>query len=171
MVTIKAKRFILRPFKKGDEDFLRKNINDIEIYNRTCRIPYPYSRKHAIEFVKTNSKPNIKAKKELNFAIDIDGKVIGGIGFRDMKTHRAEVGYWLGKKYWNKGIISEALRLITNFGFKKLKLRRVYAIVFTKNKPSAKVLEKNNYKLEGTMRKYTLKDGKLIDVLLYAKVK
>ncbi|MBI4143329.1 GNAT family N-acetyltransferase [Candidatus Woesearchaeota archaeon] len=169
-MIIKSKLFTIRPYKKGDEDSLARNINHIEIYNRTCRIPYPYTRKHAIEYIK-NARLSRKKHKELSFAIEMNGEVVGGIGLRDIKTHRAEIGYWLGKKYWNNGIMGQALRMVTNFGFRKLKLRRIYAIVFTKNKPSARVLEKNGYRLEGLMKKYTLKDEKLIDVLLYAKVK
>ena len=63
------------------------------------------------------------------------------------------------------------MKIVTNFGFNKLKLRRVYAYVFTKNKTSARVLEKNGYKFEGLLRKHANKDGRLIDSLLYAKVR
>lgn len=169
-MIIKAKNFILRPYRKGDEPSLIKNISDRHIYRNTCSIPYPYTRKNAMEFIKSNKFPDA-GKKMINFAIDMGGNVIGGICFREMKLHRAEIGYWLGKKYWNRGIMGEALKLATDFGFKKLRLRRIYAIVFCRNKASARILKKNRYKMEGVMRKYTLKDGKLIDAMIFAKVK
>jgi len=167
-MIIKSKKFILRPYRKGDEESLRENINDKEIYRYTCNIPHPYLKKDAKEWINKNTKPN---KKEVNFAVDINGKVVGCIGFRNIEKHKAEIGYWLGKKYWGKGIVSEALKHVSNFGFKNLKLKRIYAPIFVANKRSRRVLEKNKYKFEGKMKNYYMKDGKLIDCLLYAKTK
>jgi len=172
MVTIKSKRFILRPYRKSDEKSLQKNINDKDVYKYTDRIPYPYRLVDAKNWIRKCINSSRKKKRtEFNFAIDINGQVVGGIGFDSIKGHKAEIGYWLGKKYWNQGIMREAIKLVTNFGFRKLKLKRITAHVFQKNKVSAHILEKNNYKLEGILRKNHLKDGKLYDELLYAKVK
>ena len=170
MVVIKSKRFVLRPYRKGDEKSLQNNINDRDIYKYTDRIPYPYRLVDAKNWIKKCINSSRK-KTEFNFAIDINGQVVGGIGFDQIKGHSAEIGYWLGKKYWNQGIMGEAIKLVTNFGFRKLKLKRITAHVFHKNKASARILEKNNYKLEGILRKSHSKDGKLYDELLYAKVK
>ena len=104
-------------------------------------------------------------------AIDIYGSVIGAVALENIKKHKAELGYWLGKKYWNKGIMTEAIRIMTDIGFKKLKLARIYAYTFPKNTSSRKVLEKNGYKLEGLLRKDELKDGKIYDTTIYAKTK
>ena len=144
----------------------------IEIYRYTLRIPYPYTMKEAKKWISQciKSKKN-KNKKEIHFAIDVNGEVIGGIGYIKMEKHKAEIGYWLGKKYWNRRIMTETVKLMTNFGFNKLKLKRIYAEVFQKNKASARVLKNNGYRLEGILRKHHLKDGKLIDALVYAKVK
>lgn len=170
---IKSKKFILRPFKKGDEKSLIDNINDKDIYRYTLRIPHPYKKKDAkkwIEYCINESRKKIQ--KEIVFAIDIDGEVIGAIGFHNIeKNHKAEIGYWLGKNNWNKGIITESAGLVTEFGFKELKLKRIYAPIFVQNKASARVLEKNGYKFEGLAKNYHLKEGRLIDVFIYAKVK
>lgn len=171
-MIIKAKKFTLRPYKKGDEESLQKSINDKNIYKYTCSIPYPYTNKIAAEWISRNIRLNrTKNKKEINFAIDVNGKIAGGIGFRNIKSHKASIGYWLGKRYWSKGIMTEALRLAADFGFKKIKLKRIYAHVFKINRASARVLEKNKFKREGLLKKYTLKDGKYIDVISYAKIK
>ena len=173
MVVIKSKKFILRPYKKGDEKSLQKNINDKDIYKYTLRIPYPYTIKVAkkwITYCINESKK--KTPKEIAFAIDINGDVVGAVGLHNIeKNHKAEIGYWMGKKHWNRGIMTKAVKLVTNFGFTKLKLRRIYANVFSLNRASAKVLEKNGYKLEGKMKDYHVKDRKLIDALLYSKLK
>ena len=171
-MIIKSKRFIIRPYKKGDEESLQKNINDKAVYRYTLRIPCPYTMKEAKKWISqcVKSKKRIN-KKEIHFAIDADREVIGVIGFIKIEKHKAEIGYWLGKKYWNKGTMTEAVKVMTNFGFKKLKLKRIYAGVFTKNKASAHVLKNNGYKLEGLLRKNDLKDGKFVDMLMYAKIK
>ena len=171
-MIIKSKRFIIRPYKKGDEESLQKNINDKAVYRYTLRIPCPYTMKEAKKWISqcVKSKKRIN-KKEIHFAIDADREVIGGIGFIKIEKHKAEIGYWLGKKYWNKGIMTKAVKLMTDFGFKKLKLKRVYATVFPKNKASVRILEKSNYKLEGLMSKHHKKNGKYFDALLYARIK
>lgn len=172
MVIIKSKHFILRPFRRGDEKSLVENINNKEISRNTLTIPYPYTLKDAKEWVARNLK---EAKKknptEVNFAVEINKEVAGGIGFSKIEGHKAEIGYWLAEEYWGKGIMTEAANLATRFGFEKLKLRRIYAYVFPFNKPSMRVLEKAGYKFEGILRKNTKKDSKFLDDYLFAKVK
>lgn len=172
MAIIKIKKFVLRPFKKKDEASLAKNINNKKIYRNTLEIPYPYTLKDAKEWIKKNLKENRKKKpKEISFAIDINSDIIGGIGLDKIEDHQAEIGYWLTPKYWNKGIMTLAIRKVTKYGFDKLKLKRIYARVFPFNKASMKVLNKNGYKLEGILRKEIKKDKKLLDNHLFAKVR
>ena len=100
---IKAKSFTLRPFRKGDEDSLRKNINNRKIYRYTLLIPHPYTARHATEWIKKNvSLQKKKRATEINFAIDISGEVVGGIGISHIEKHKAEIGYWLGERYWRR---------------------------------------------------------------------
>ena len=173
MAVIKSRYFILRPFKKGDEAGLIKNINNKIIYRNTSHIPYPYTLKDAREWIGKNSKELKKKKpKQINFVIDINNEVAGAVELDHIEEkHMAEIGYWLGKRYWNKGIMTQAVKLVTKFGFEKLKLRRIYAYIFSFNKSSVRVLEKNGYKSEGILRKNSKKDNKLLDGYLLAKVK
>ena len=171
-MIIQSKNFILRPYRKGDENDVVKNINDRAVSRFLSIVPYPYSRKDAKFWINKCLKGRKEKKKTaVRFAIEMNGKVIGAIDLSNIQKHKAEIGYWLGRKYWNKGIISEAIRLITNFGFNKLKLKRIYATVFAGNRKSAGVLEKNGFKLEGLLIKDILKNGKLYDSHLYAKIK
>ena len=167
MPIIKSKRFVLRPLRKGDEKSLVENINDKDIYRYTLRIPHPYTMKHAKQWINSVKK---KDKTKINLAIVVNGEVVGGIGLNDIQKHKAEIGYWLGKKYWNKGVMTKAVKLVTDFGFRNLKLKRIYAHIRPENKASIIVLERNRFKLEGLMRKEAFKDGKFIDALLYAKI-
>lgn len=172
MVVIKAKKFILRPFRKEDEVSLTENINNKKISRNVLTIPYPYTLKDARNWVARNLK---EAKKknptEINFVIDIKGQVAGSVGLDKIEGHKAEIGYWLAEKYWGKGIMTEAVRLVTRFGFEKLGLGRIYAHVFSFNKASMRVLGKARYKLEGILRKDRKKENKFLDSYLFAKVK
>ena len=161
----------MRSFKKGDEKSLIRNINNKKIARYTLHIPYPYKLKDARSWINLNLKLDKKKQKpKINFAIDIDGNVIGGIGLDKMEGHKAEIGYWLGEKYWRKGIMTEAVKLVAEFGFKKLGLKRICAFVFLPNKISARVLKGAGYKYEGRQRKNVMKNGKFFDDLVFAKV-
>jgi RimJ/RimL family protein N-acetyltransferase len=100
--------------------------------------------------------------------------VVGGIGFAGLqvgKSHWAELGYWLAKPYWNLGVMTEAVKIVSNFAFKEFGLQRITAHVFSFNLGSARVLEKAGFQCEGVLRQHYKKDGKIFDGKLYAKVK
>ena len=164
MVTLKGKGFILRPFKISDALSLQENINDSSVYRYTLRIPYPYSIDDAKKFISS------KNKNELSFAIVSENKIIGGIGFDSMEKHKANIGYWLAKKYRNYGIMTLAIKLLSNYGLKELNLKRIQAIVFVKNKASERVLQKCGFKKEGLVRNWALKNGKLKNAHMYSLI-
>ena len=109
-----------------------------------------------------------------NYSIIFNGKMVGGIGAK-INYHRryvGELGYCIDEKYWGKGIASQAVRLLEDVCFKKLKLMRIEIVMRPENKASEKVAIKNGYKKEGLMKKALKgKDGKMHDCYLYAKVK
>lgn len=171
-VTLRFRSFVLRPFRKGDEASLQRNINNRKIYRYTLLIPHPYTAKHASVWIKKNISLQKKKKaSEINFAIDVGGDVVGGIGLSHIEKHKAEIGYWLGEKCWGRGIMTKAVKLVCGFGFRKLRLRRIYATVFANNRASARVLEKAGFRREGLLRKLHKKAGKFVDALIYAKVR
>ena len=135
-------------------------------------VPYPYRLKDAKDWMKICLERKKKKDPEsISFSIVIDGEVVGGVGFNKMaKNHKAEIGYWLGRKHWGKGIMPEVVKIVTDYGFKKLKLKRICGFVYSFNLPSMRVLEKNGYKLEGILKKDIKKGGKLFDKHVYAKV-
>ena len=89
----------------------------------------------------------------------------------DVFRRSAEIGYWLGEGYWARGIVTEAVRAVTNYAFATFDLCRVYAGVFEWNPASARVLEKAGYEFECRMKKSVTKDGETIDELIYAIVR
>tara|TARA_Y100000310_G_scaffold107843_1_gene106293 strand:- start:12187 stop:12696 length:510 start_codon:yes stop_codon:yes gene_type:complete len=164
MAIIKTKKFNLRPYRKGDESSLQKNINDRSIYEFTLRIPYPYTMADAKKWVAAKN-----TKSKINFAIIIKDKVVGGVGFYEIKNYEALIGYWLARKYWNKGIMTEAVNKLTKYGFSKLKLRKITASVFLKNTASARVLQKTGYKRQ-ILPTITKKGWKLILSVKYVAI-
>lgn len=171
MTTLKTKNLILRPWQKGDETSLAKYANNRKIsINLRDRFPFPYTLKDAedwIQFVRSNSPLT-------NFAIEVDSRAVGGIGFMlgsDVFRHSAELGYWLGEPYWGKGLMTEAVKAATGYGFDQLKLKRIFAGVFETNPASAKVLEKGGYTFESRQRKAVIKEGQYLDQLVYVMVK
>jgi RimJ/RimL family protein N-acetyltransferase len=101
------------------------------------------------------------------------GELVGVISLtpgRDVNRYSAEVGYFVGEQYWNRGYTTEVLRLVGNFAQFRHGLKRLYATVFDYNLASMHVLEKAGFKKEGIMRSSTIKDGKILDEHLYGLV-
>lgn len=172
MITIKTQKLSLRPYQKGDLTSLVAAINNKNVSRYLARIPFPYTAKDGREWIERCQEEDDKEEpSEINFAVDIGDKVVGGIGLKKIeKNHQVELGYWLAEPYWGQGIMTEAVNLITKFAFGKLKLIRIYAYVFEPNKASMKVLKKVGFTLEGIMKKGVKKDGRLFDRYLFAKL-
>lgn len=159
----------IRSWRHGDEETLPRHANNRKVWlNLRDRFPHPYTRSDAEQWIQhiTEITP------ETNFAIDVNGEAVGGIGLvlhDDVDRCSAEVGYWLGEKYWGRGITTAALQVLTEYAFNQLNLKRVYAVPYARNAASIKVLEKAGYICEGVMRQSAIKDGVVLDQLMYAK--
>jgi RimJ/RimL family protein N-acetyltransferase len=177
VLVIEGKRIVLRTPEKSDARSIQENLNDKEVSRYTRIIPYPYTLRHARDFIKIaqqqqHRRGGSSREEGYSFGIEIKQthKIIGVISLTrlDCQNRNAEVGYWLGKKYWGRGLAKEALLGILDFGFGDLKLFRIYANVMHPNTASAKLLEKAGFELEGRMRKSVLKDGEWLDELRYS---
>jgi len=165
-----GKRVSIRPLRFSDASDLYENVKDKEIVTWTVSIPHPYPRDGALRFIR-KARYNIRKRKSYAFGIVLKetGTVIGVVELMtfDWKNKNAEIGYWLGKKHWGEGLMTEAVRLVLKFGFGNLKLHRVYAKLFEENIASAGILEKCGFKLEGRMREERYRYGKWHDALRY----
>jgi RimJ/RimL family protein N-acetyltransferase len=119
MNLVENKRFILRTIQKGDELDIAKYINDKIISRNTATIPYPYKLKDAKNWLGKYLKNQKKKNPDtISFAIVIENEVVGSVGLHNIvKDHKAEIGYWLARKHWGKGIMPEAVKIVTDFGF------------------------------------------------------
>lgn len=135
-------------------------------------LPYPYTQQDGLEYIASMlaSDPN----DTFAFAVTADGKVIGSISaFRGGNIHRqtAELGYYIAEEYWGKGIMTEAVKQLCESVFANTDLIRIYAEPFACNVASCRVLEKAGFRCEGTLHSNAVKNGKVLDMKLYAMIK
>lgn len=160
----------MRPWTHADAGSLVEQANDIEIARHLRdRFPHPYTARDARDFLKHAAA----AQDPSNLAIEVEGRAVGAIGYvpgTDVERFSAEIGYWLGKAFWGRGITTEALELVTLHAFRELNFLRLFALPFADNAPSARILEKAGYVREGLLRSSCVKYGEPKDQLLYARV-
>jgi RimJ/RimL family protein N-acetyltransferase len=163
---------VLRPWRRGDEDELSAIGNDIEIWRNLRDVfPHPYRRADAEHWIALAEDEEGVPR---HFAITVGGRLAGGIGFdplEDVYRATAEIGYWLGRAFWGRGLATRALALASRPAFAAFGYQRLQAGVYEWNPGSARVLEKCGYQLEGRMRRAVIKDGRVGDVLLYARLR
>jgi RimJ/RimL family protein N-acetyltransferase len=163
----------LTEIRTTDKSAIVHHLNDKDIFNNTLRIPYPYSDEDAAQFMAIVTEATAEHGHPVHFAIRGDGDLlIGGCGFDGLHyEHRAEIGYWLGKPYWGRGIMTDVVRSACAFALSKWRLVRIKAYVFEFNKASARVLEKNGFAYEGLLRKHDRKESTFLNSMAYALVK
>ena len=168
--TLKTERLILRPFSLDDAKQVQHLAGDAAIAAMTLMIPHPYEDGVAEEWIKSHEK-KFQEGSEIDFAIThkAEDYLIGAIGISsiDQKFEKAEIGYWIGKPFWNKGFCTEAVKAVLQYSFEKLKLNKVYAHHFIDNPSSGKVMKKAGMKEEGMLRQNVKKGEKYIDTPLY----
>jgi RimJ/RimL family protein N-acetyltransferase len=166
---IQTERLILRRFVASDAEVVERLLNDREIASNTRSIDYPYPPGAAIIWIELHQAKWDSGKSTV-FAIrsrETD-QLLGGIGLEIEKSdHRAELGYWIGREFWNQGYCSEAAKAILEYGFDELGLHRIHSHYLTRNPASGRVMEKIGMKREGLLRGHARKWGVFEDVILY----
>ncbi len=142
-------------------------------------------RKYILSNIPTNLN---EAKDEIIYWIDLfyrqtgiywaitlkkTEQMIGSIGFHDLNyyNNRAEISYDLDQKYWGKGIMSKVMQQILKYGFEVMGIERIQASTVKENNLSIKILARNGFKLDGTLRHYRLHNGKYYDIEMYSKLR
>ncbi|MCI8480443.1 MAG: GNAT family N-acetyltransferase [Oscillibacter sp.] len=162
--------FTLRPWRPedaaaivpyADDPLVAENLRDV--------FPNPYRLQDAEAYVRCCVEQ--EGQGQLCRAIVIDGSPCGSIGlFRgtDVYQKNAELGYWLGRPYWGRGVITGAVKAICREGFAAWDIARIYAEPYDRNLGSRRVLEKAGFTLEGTLRSSVWKQGQLLDSRIYS---
>ncbi len=145
---------VLRRFETEDAPLVAKYVNDVEVAkNLSARIPHPYRYEDALFFIDHfATAPDTDV-----FAVVQDGEVIGSAGLDvldDVHERTVEIGYWIGRPFFGRGIATRVVAAMTAHAFLAYpEMVRLQARVFSENFASIRVLEKNGFVLEATLRK------------------
>jgi len=160
----------LQPLQETDIPAIATLANNYHIWkNVRDRLPHPYSEQDARDFVTFTRQEMVLYTFGIHYRQSLAG-VIGLIPQEDIYRLNAEIGYWIGEPYWNKGIATKAVQLMITYAFHTLELHRLYAGVFAYNRASMKVLTKAGFELEGIGKQAIFKVGKLVDEYRYALI-
>ena len=163
-------RHAIRHFVPKDAASIARHANDADVASNLRDVfPHPYGIEDAVAFI-----DHVLATDPItHYAITCDDEAVGAMGLRigsDIFRRSAEIGYWIGREHWGKGIATLAVKALSTWAFDTFDLARLHAGVFVHNKASARVLEKAGYRYEGRARMAVTKLGRTFDDLIYAKV-
>ncbi len=163
----------IRQWRIEDAKALFLLLNNKKILdNLRDGLPYPYTENDAKDYIQAMLSSD--SYKVFAFAITVDDEVVGSIGiFRCENIHfrTAELGYYVGERYWNQGIASQSVKQACQYVFNHTDIIRIFAEPFSYNIASCRVLEKVGFQYEGTLHKNAFKNNNIIDMKMYALVK
>ncbi|MEM0576765.1 GNAT family N-acetyltransferase [Flavobacterium polysaccharolyticum] len=170
--NLETERLILRRVLPSDvkEMFkLRSNPETMKYIPRPLLTNY----EEALAHIKTMDD-KIETNEGINWAITLKGddKMLGVIGHYRIKPehYRAEVGYMILPEYHGKGITSEAVQCVVDYGFKTMKLHSIEGVIDPENEASERVLQKCGFVKEAHFKENEYFDGKFIDAVVYSKL-
>jgi RimJ/RimL family protein N-acetyltransferase len=170
--VIPLSRALLRPWRTSDRASLLRNANDRDVWrNLRDRFPHPYTERDADEWLAHSA---VEPAPPCLYAIDVDGDAVGTIALEagpDIERWCWEIGYWLGQPYWGRGIVTEAVKAVSDAVFRETDVIRLYAPVFSWNRRSMRVLEKTGYQRGAVLERGGVKDGTVIDRVMYARTR
>lgn len=160
----------IRKWKLSDAADLAAALSNKKIQdNLRDGLPYPYTKQDGEDFISAMLAAD--ENDTFAFAITVEDKAVGSIGvFRQENIHRqtAEMGYYIAEAYWGRGIMTEAVQQTCEYVFAKSDIMRIYAEPFAYNAASCRVLEKAGFQYEGTLRNNAVKNGRVLDMKMYA---
>lgn len=167
-MLIQLSQATIRPWRIQDISDLARHADDRAIWRNLRQVfPHPYTERDARQWVGARLADPAPLQMA---AIAVGAQPVGAIGVTpgaDVFAHSWELGYWLAREYWGRGIMTEAACAFTRYAFETFPCTRIYAGVFGWNGASARVLEKAGYTLEGRHRHGVFKDGEYTDHLIY----
>ena len=169
-VRLAGDGFVLRRWRADDLTSLLRHADDAQVVRGLSdRFPHPYTRRDGEAFL-AGKVVDLSAPV---FAIEIDGEACGGIGARPgggERAHGAELGYWLGRAHWGRGLMTRIVALYVPWVMQALSLTRMQATVLDINPASARVLLKNGFVEEGVLRAAIRKPDGLHDLRVFSRL-
>lgn len=167
--TLQTARLRLRPLQTEDAPRIQVLAGDPEVARTTLLIPHPYPKGMAARWIASTHSQWLQ-QQAATFALLLEEsyEFIGATSLKFSLEHqRAELGYWIGRPYWNRGYGTEAALEMIRFGFEAMRLNRIFAEHFRSNPSSGRVLRKTGMRHEGSLLQHVLKQGSFIDLELY----
>ena len=162
--------FILRAWRKEDAPAIARHANNEKIAaNLRDVFPSPYTLQDAEQFIVSCLQAD--EEEQLCRVIERDGQAIGSVCLTrgtDVYRKSAEIGYWLAEPFWNRGIMSRAIKQCCAQAFDRWDIVRIYAEPYAYNIASQRALQKAGFQYEGRCRKSVYKNGQIKDSCLYA---
>lgn len=162
----------LRKWTVNDKERLMAICNAADRSYLSGRIPFPYTEADADWWLKMVEGHD--GKDGIFRSVSVDGMIVGNISVEqksDVYGKDAEIGYLLITEKWSQGIMTEAVGQICDIAFSSLDIIRITGLVYEPNSGSRRVLEKNGFLLEGTMKNAVVKEGRVYDLCVYGKLK
>jgi len=174
--VLTTERLILSRPVEGDMQHIIHYLDSDKVYSEnTANMPYPYKEADAEFLIHEVVDKGFENETDFVFAIrnKENGLIMGLIGIHhwDKANQKAEIGYWLGKEFWNKGYVTEVMAEVLAFGFKVLNLNKMFANFFPHNPASGRVMEKSGMKQEAVLKQEIYKNGKFLDFVRYSILK
>jgi ribosomal-protein-alanine N-acetyltransferase len=170
--VLETSRLVLRRIVLDDLDAyfaLRTNVNAMK---HICQV-LPTREETQTKILRINEMINMNEGMAWALCHKPDNVMIGTTSFHKVikEHHRAEIGYMLHPDYWRKGIISEALESVIEFGFNQMNLHSIEAQIDPANLASEKVLQKFNFIKEAYFKENYLFDGKFLDTAVFSLIR
>jgi [ribosomal protein S5]-alanine N-acetyltransferase len=169
-MIIEVPPYGIRAWSADDQESLVRHADDRAVWlNLRDRFPHPYTPADARDWIALASG----ASPLTNFAICHDDEAIGGIGVElgsDVHRFSAELGYWLGRAWWGRGLMSSLIPPFSRWAMERFGLVRLFAASYDWNPASARVLGKSGFQFEGRLRRSVVKEGRITDQVLYAMI-
>ncbi len=139
---IRSRRLKLRPVALGDARAVARLVNDAEMAHKLSHIPHPYDVEDARRWIGGLGD-------EVVFAVLRHWRLVGCVGIRPVSQAHAELGYWIGRKWWGRGFATEAAHAALDHLFACSPVEVVTSAHFLDNPASGQVLRKLGFEETG----------------------
>jgi RimJ/RimL family protein N-acetyltransferase len=166
MVKLVTDRLVLRPLEIQDAQAIASEINDFEIARNLARVPFPYERHHAEDFIAWTRTLDARSKV---FAVEKKtepGALIGIVSYEWSDTKQnAEMGYWLARRVWGIGIATEAGHAAVTHAFDSVGHTELVSHVHADNIPSHRVLTKLGFEDQGMVKHFSTAQNAIVPAI------
>lgn len=158
-----SQRLTYRQLVAADANRIAALAGDWDIARMTSRIPHPYSLIDADLWIASLESD------EFVRGIELDGELIGAVGYIETGEGEAEIGYWIGKSWWGRGYATEAARTLVAYCFSTGGFRRLTCGHFVDNPASARVIQKLGFRRAGKGSQWCEARQSQVEIMKYAR--